>query len=191
MRRLSIFLIGFSFMFACTEKENPKALPSEPAGLKIIVDDELGDGAYFKDFLDAIKNKDCKHILSMLDEKVHFSLGEGTNAIFSGKTGYREEKLKFSICDLFFDSIIVKQRVIDILETNDFEYEYGSPRDWLDKSREIRFITMEEKNGGSKVNVVFLGGRSFKPEAESRDVDFLFSCPDGFMKKCFLYSFSF
>lgn len=191
MRRLSIFLIGFSFMFACTEKENPKDLPSKPAGSKIIVDAELGDGAYFNEFLEAIKNNDCKQILSKLDDKVYFSLGENSNAMFSRKTGYQEEKLKFSICDLFFDSNIVQQRVIEIFETNDFEYEYGSPRDWLDKSRKIRFITMEEKNGGSKVNIVFLGGRSFKPEAESRDVDFLFSCPDGFMRKCFLYSFSF
>ncbi|TGL54507.1 hypothetical protein EHQ59_06495 [Leptospira kemamanensis] len=160
---------------------------------EIIPDKVLGEGKYFRDFLTAIKNQDCKSVLSVLDDTVYFSTGERTDGIFRRKDRFFEEKHKFLICDLFFETRTLQKKIAILFDTNQIEPSFVSPRDWLEKSMEIRFITMEGGSNGDEVNIVFLGGRYFHPEdhfRNSRDLDFMFRCPSGFQKKCYLYSFT-
>lgn len=99
----------------------------------------------------------------------------------------------FSVCELFFDTMTVQKKIAILFNTDEIEPSFISPRDWVKKSMEIRFIAMEATSDGDEVNIVFLGGRYFHTEdhyRNSRDLDFLFRCPEGFHKKCFLYSYT-
>ncbi|TGK48735.1 hypothetical protein [Leptospira bouyouniensis] len=191
MKQLSMLLIFPFLMLSCfkTEQSVDKTIETklEP---KIIVDKEIGDGHFYKEFIQNIKSNDCKAIQDNLDEEVYYYLSDFRDVSFTFKKidRYLEKHNKFSICDLFFNSTIMQTRFRVLLPSNEeIIKSLISPRDWLNKSRRIRFIGMKNK----EVDVAFFGGRYFHPAEpynDSRDLDIWFRCPSGFDQKCFLYS---
>lgn len=193
MKKFFIFVIGFLTLISCSEKAAPVVEAIESNKQRVVVAEKLGEGKYYKDFIASIKNKDCKSIQNVSDDTVYFSAGERTNAIFRRKNGFLEDKHKFSLCDLFFDTKIMQRKIAVLFETEELEPSFISPLEWLNKSKKISFLAMEATSDGDEVNVAFLGGRYFYPEEpyrNSRDLDFLFRCPNGFQKKCYLYSYT-
>ncbi|MDZ4725653.1 MAG: hypothetical protein SH817_05825 [Leptospira sp.] len=193
MKRLTLTLIYMLCFTFCSKSKDAQDLQSAPKTQQIIIDKELGEGEKFNEFLNIIKIRDCNLIKKVLDEKVYFSLGEGIAGEFSQSNNHQEKTYNISLCDLFFDSDILQERISVLDGTNKKNNYFQSPSYWLEKSPEIRFIAMDETSAGNgrKVNVAFFGGRYSKPNTSSRNVDFMFRCPNGFREKCFLYSFSF
>jgi hypothetical protein len=194
MKRILVILIGINILFYCSEKNAPSVQPIEQKEQQIVVDKELGEGKQFKEFLNSIRTKNCNGIVSNLDDTVYLSLGEGIDAEFRRKDKFREQKWGYSICDLFFDRGVLPSKFGRPAPVYSEDPYFLNSAHWLEKSIEIRFIAMKATSSGDEVNAAFFGGRHYYPDQPgrtSRDVDFLFRCPNGFQEKCYLYSYSF
>lgn len=193
MKTFCKFLIILFAIVSCSENEKSVSKAPLPKGKQqVIVDKELGDGKYYKEFLLSVENNDCKAIQDNLDDIVYFGISDirDTSFIFKRTNGYLEDRNNFSICDLFFNSSIMQKRVSLLLPDNDIIKSLISPREWLTKSKKIRLIAMEKVG---EVDIAFFGGRysnQEEPFNNSRDLDIWFRCPEGFQKKCYLYSYT-
>lgn len=185
MKRLTLTLIYMLCFTFCSKSKEAQDLQSAPKTQQIIIDKGLGQGTQFMEFLNAIRIKNCAGIISNLDDSVILSFGEGIEVEFIRRDLFKERKRGFTVCDLLFET----KELYNYLEDSMIE----SSSFWLGKSSEIRFIAMDETSAGygKKVNVALFGGRYSKPNTSSRDVDFMFRCPIGFNKKCFLYYVSY
>ncbi|MBM9592373.1 hypothetical protein JWG41_18160 [Leptospira sp. 201903075] len=186
-----LVLLGI-FLNSCSEKEISLEInPEEEKKQRIVIDKKLGEATYFKEFLSTIKNKDCITLLNYFDDTVNFSFGERQNGTFQRSTSFLEVKYLFSACDLFFDSTEMRRRLSFLGGNSLSNLHFSSPLDMLEKSLEIRFLATEGENKESEVDLALIGGLIQRPETHSRKVDFKFRCPDGFLRKCYMYTFTF
>lgn len=171
-------------VFNCSETKT-----KEPKKLRFTIDEKLGEAIYLKQFVEAIKNQDCVSLLKNLDEKVEFQFGERKISAFEHENAYLETNFLFSICNLFFDTKVMRERLLLLGGTSLSNLEYLSPLAVLEKSPEIKMIASETKE--QDVKVIFGGAMNERFETISRDVEFKFHCPNGFQNQCLLFYFSF
>lgn len=188
MYKLFIILIVIAFSLRCSNNffsGDSKDTPREP---KFTIDSKLGEAKYFKEFLLSIKSKDCVLLQNYLDDRVYFHVGENKKGTFERSNAYLESKYLFSVCNLFFETKTMRDRLSLIGETSLSNLHYFSPSDMLQTSQEIRF-TYEKK--GNIVGIEFIAGQANRPESLSKKLEFIFRCPKGIANPCFINSFSF
>lgn len=186
MKSILIQLLILLMVFNCSETKT-----EEPKKLRFTIDKELGEAIYLKQFVEAIKNQNCVSLLKNLDEKVEFQFGERKIRTFEHENAYLESNFLFSICNLFFDTKVMRERLLLLGGTNLSNLQYLSPLGVLEKSPEIKMIISETKEQEKDVKVIFSGAMNDRFESISRDVEFKFHCPIGFQNQCLLFYFSF
>lgn len=188
MKKICFVITVFVFFLRCSDNYflgGKKDTPEEP---KISIDNKLGDAKYFKEFLTSIKAKDCVSLLNYFDDQVNFQFGENQKGTFERSNAYLESKYLFSVCNLFFETKTMRDRLTLIGGTSLSNLQYFPPSELLKTSHEIQFTL---KKNGNKVAIVFIAGQANHPESLSQKLEFIFRCPNGNTNRCFMNSFSF
>ncbi|TGN14193.1 hypothetical protein [Leptospira ilyithenensis] len=152
---------------------------------KVKIRAELGTGDQFKDFLKIIQSKNCANVTEILDTKFIFNRG-GIKDIFEfkRKNKYKEKKHGFHVCDLFFDSKTMIERIAIIDQSELTQPFCKSPFELLSTSKGIS-IHGDDSENRKDVFVNFYS-RKKGSQIDSNDAILLFSCPRGFNFKCYL-----